>query len=269
MQSLRMLRGVKTLRLCFELSQGLCTFNSDTLQEHEEQKAEAKRDFKRKTDVFLRLRVLPLKHATVDIYEGHFDPPNDEITPVRWTAAEKLKAAEAFCTHLMDPRGSELAKANEIAIIARRLRLRVSSAAYEMQYTEKQADRRYMKLNAVREAACKLSERAEKAGEKVSLAEDKNQHPSEEVLQKAISLDSQASDKRALIPEFEDALQVGIQKAEAAVKKYERAKTRFDDFMTKNDLTEEIIAEPNPWNEYDNDNNSFDEEDSGDDEDTA
>ena len=182
--SIDMLRGVRTLHLCFRQRYNPLYYPNIYRDQNLANTTQLlKQTFGRDVQPFLRLKALPSKTVTVIVSDSGPNYFSRFGTNFRWTAAKKIEYAEEIRAQLANTDGAEDFKAEEEARKAAKKLERLESAAKaaskaqaRVTKAKAEADRleeRTRRATASADAARKTAKRAvEKGGPNANLLED-------------------------------------------------------------------------------------------------
>ena len=124
MSNLNMLRGVRTLHLCFDQRLESHASGDDFEEEEIENAQQADMEF------LLRLRALAVKHVTVIVSDDAEKLESRGRSSLRWTAIKKNRYAESIRSQLVDPKGADFVKTElEAAKLAKKIEHKDKTAA--------------------------------------------------------------------------------------------------------------------------------------------
>ena len=235
--NLKMLRGVQTLHLC--INQGFQCLTRGYGNESPENLIELAQAAD--LESILRLRALPLKHATVIVSDDAEKLKHTGGMAHRWTVIKKNEYAESIRVRLVDPGGAELVKTEaEVANLERKTEIRDTAATRLKHYKSILKDKR---ADTIQTANWARRERA-----KAVLAAQKANRVPNKSSKKAAKLRDAAEKQKRRARHMRGAAEASAKKEEywqeqvgEARKKFQRALARLG--ATPEDIKDEEEVE--------------------------
>ena len=230
--NLKMLRGVQTLHLC--INQGFQCLTRGYGNESPEILIELAQ--KADMESILRLRALPLKHATVMVSDDAEKLKHTGGMAYRWTVTKKNEYAESIRVQLADPGGAELVKTEaEVAKLERKTETRDTAATRLKHYKAILKDKR---VDMVRAA-----QSARRAKAKAVLAAQKANQVSNKSSKKATKLRDAAEKHKRRARHMRDAADATAKKEKYWQEQVAEARKKFHRALLKLGATPEDIED--------------------------
>ena len=230
--NLKMLRGVQTLHLC--INQGFQCLTRGYGTESPEKVIERAQEAD--MDSILRLRALPLKHATVIVSDDAERLKHTGGMAHRWTVIKKNEYAERIRVQLADPGGAELVKTEaEVANLERKTEIRDTAATRLKHYKSILKDKR---ADMVQTAKSARRERA-----KAVLAAQKANQVSNKSSKKAAKLRDAAEKQKRRARYMRGAAEASAKKEKYWQEQVNEARKKFQRALARLGATPEDIKD--------------------------
>ena len=222
---LNTLRSVQDLHVCFEQGE-LYNHHGLTLTPDDK-----KRFLDNTVKVFLSLRALPAKNVTVMVTNGKDGTEYNQgaIIP-KWTLTQKLNYAEQIRTQLADPHGAEDLAYEEKERIARAKKKTLKYAEAKASVAKQRAKQHQNDTDRREERASAAEDRADWARVRALNAAPKNKDRLQDVYERK---NDYARRLRAVATESAYKSARSKASAKSQIAKYERAKARVEDYLSK------------------------------------
>ena len=230
--NLKMLRGVQTLHLC--INQGFQCLTRGYGNQSPEKVIELAQEAD--MDSILRLRALPLKHATVIVSDDAEKLKHTGGMAHRWTVIKKNEYAERVRVQLADPGGAELVKTEaEVANLERKTEIRDNAATRLKHYKSILKDKR---ADMVQTAKSARRERA-----KAVLAAQKANQISNKSSKKAAKLRDAAEKQKRRALHMRGAAEASANKEKYWQEQVDEARKKFQRALARLGATPEDIKD--------------------------